>query len=218
VTVSGQQRQYWLSLPKNYDTNKPYPLVFAFHGSGDTGQDFSTWLGVEDNSPGQAIFIYPDGVDGIWDLQNSGSDFTMIDQIVQSLDTGYCVNQAATFTIGFSYGGWAATQLACARPDLVKGMISIAGGGPRGSCKNVTASMIVHGTADTSEPIASGRSTRDKAITNNGCTQTSHAGSPSPCVEYEGCQERVLWCEHPGEHEIPEFVQTSAWSFFASVI
>ncbi len=216
-TVDGQARKYYLSFPANYDSNKAYTLVFAFHGYGDTGDNFRQWAGVEENSNSEAIFAYLDGLNGIWDLENNGNDFKFVDAIYASVRTNYCIDESDVFAFGFSYGGWTATQVSCARPTLIRGIVSIAGGGPMGSCNQAVAAMIVHGTMDDAENISSGKATRDEFKTNDGCGDTESAAAPSPCVTYPSCSKPLLWCQHDGGHGIPDFAKQGTWTFFAGL-
>jgi polyhydroxybutyrate depolymerase len=213
-TVTDGDRTYLVALPDGYDPKIPYPLVVAFHGGGDTGDGFRGWAGVEEAAAGQAIFVYPTGPDGIWNDEVFNSDFDLFDRALESLSSQYCVDLNAVFAFGFSWGGWAVTQFACARPNILKGIASIAGGGPMGNCTQPMAMMLIHGTADKAEPISSSESTRDQYVQNNGCADTFTDVAPSPCVSYSGCDEAVVWCAHDGEHGIPSFAPEAVWDFF----
>ena len=221
TNVSGTSRGYFLSPPKNYNSNTAYPLVFVFHGAGDSGKSMQGWSGLEASATGGALFVYPDGINGIWDLENNGPDAKMFDQLVTTLQEAWCIDKNAIFAEGFSYGGWAATQMAVARPTVVRAIASIEGGGPQGgkTTDPAVAAMIIHGKADTAEPIASGISSRNHFVATNGCGSTTTAMTPSPCVTYTGCKagKPVAWCEHPGPHEIPSFSAAGIWNFFMSV-
>jgi polyhydroxybutyrate depolymerase len=216
--VGGTSRTYYLVPPTNYNPATAYPLVFVFHGAGGTGENIHGWFKLEQAASGAALFVYPDGLGGIWDLGNNGPDAKLFDQVVASLSEQWCLDSKAIFAAGFSYGGWAATQMALARPTVVRAIASIAGGGPQGGKKTdpAVAAMIIHGTADTAEPIVAGTKSRDHFAATNGCTNGTSSLSPSPCVAYAGCQpgKSVAWCEHAGAHEIPEFAASGIWSFF----
>ncbi len=221
ISAGGQERGYYLVPPTDYDSSRGYPVVFGFHGSGGTGEGLRGFLGLEAASGGQAIFVYPDGLGGIWDLGNSGADVVMLDEIVTSLTATFCVDEGAIFATGFSYGGWMATQAACARPEVFAGIASIAGGGPQGGggCSAPVAAMIIHGNTDEAEPIAAGQGSRDHFVDTNGCESSSAPTDPSPCVAYAGCDraKSVWWCEHDGGHGVPEFAPAGMWSFFSGL-
>ena len=40
LRVGSENREYFLTLPKNYDNKKPYKLLFAMHGRGSNAEDF----------------------------------------------------------------------------------------------------------------------------------------------------------------------------------
>lgn len=221
VKIGGTDRGYFLVPPPGYDPQTPYALVFAFHGAGGNGSGLRGYFGLEAASMGQAIFVYPDGVGGIWDLGNDGPDAKLFDSLLTTLQSAWCVDKGSVFTAGFSYGGWAATQMGKARATIVRGVASIEGGGPQGGGKGdaAVAAIIVHGSNDTAEPLASGESSRDHFLATNGCGATSSDVSPAPCKTYAGCKpgKAVEWCQHPGGHEVPPFAPAGIWSFFASL-
>jgi polyhydroxybutyrate depolymerase len=221
VTLGSDPRGYFLVPPTGYDSKTPYALVFAFHGAGGDGSGLRGYFGLEAASKGQAIFVYPDGLGGIWDLKNDGPDAKLFDALLTTLEDAWCIDKGSVFTAGFSYGGWAATQMAKARPAVVRGVASIAGGGPQGggSKDAPVAAIIVHGSSDGAEPIAAGESSRDHFLATNGCGATSSDVAPAPCKTYAGCMtgKAVQWCQHAGGHEVPAFAPTGIWGFFASL-
>jgi polyhydroxybutyrate depolymerase len=221
VMIDGASRGYFLAPPAPYDSGTAYAVVFAYHGSGGNGSGLRGYFGLEAASAGKAIFVYPDGVGGIWDLKNSGSDAKLFDAVLATLSANWCIDTGAVFAAGFSYGGWAATQMAAARPTVVRGVASIEGGGPQGASNDdpAVAAMIIHGKNDGAEPLASGEGSRDHFLKIDGCGSTSSAITPAPCVTYANCkpQKAVAWCEHDGAHEIPAFAPAAIWAFFSSV-
>jgi len=218
VMIDSATRGYFLAPPTPYDNGTPYAVVFAYHGSGGSGSSFRPAGGVEGAAANQAIFVYPDGAGGIWDLKNNGSDAKLFDAILATLSANWCIDTGAVFAVGFSYGGWAATQMASARPAAVRAVASIEGGGPQAASNSdpAVAAMIIHGKDDTAEPLASGESSRDHFLKTNGCGNTSSPLNPAPCVTYSGCKPKksVAWCQHDGGHEIPAFSAAGIWAFF----
>jgi poly(3-hydroxybutyrate) depolymerase len=225
VQVAGETRTYVLSVPNSYDPNIALPIVFAWHGRGGDGALARLYFGVEGQSNGQAIFVYPDG--GIvqggqtgWDLTTTGNDVAFFDAMLADLSQTYCVDEGRVFSTGHSFGGYFSNTLGCARANVLRAIAPVAGGGPfGGGCSGAVAAWITHGSADTTVPLSQGEGSRDHWQTENGCGSTTMAVSPSPCVAYDGCQSGadLHWCEHTGGHMWPSFAAAAIWDFFASM-
>jgi polyhydroxybutyrate depolymerase len=205
-------------VPAGYNRQTPYALIFAYHGLGGKGADLQTFLNMEGTTQGKAIFVYPDGLDvggGTgWTLSEAGADIKMFDAVLANVSSKFCIDQKAVYAVGFSYGGWMANAVGCYRGNKLGGFASIAGGGPNGKCTGATPAMIVHGSMDTAEPPVAGEESRDFWRTTNGCSATSAAAAPAPCVAFSGCSKSLYWCMHPGGHEIPGFVHDGLWTWF----
>jgi polyhydroxybutyrate depolymerase len=64
--VGSDQRRYLLTLPKDYDPNKPYPLVLSFHGYGMDAETLADYDGtVPQARSGDVIAVHPDGADDV---------------------------------------------------------------------------------------------------------------------------------------------------------
>jgi polyhydroxybutyrate depolymerase len=210
--------------PIGYDGSTPHALVLGFHGSGATGETLRSHLDLEKWASGSAIFIYPDGLEVSgggtgWFLGKNGRDVRFVDAVVEDAETKYCVDPGAVFAVGFSYGGWMVNALACARPGMLRGIASIAGGGPLDACAAGVAAVIVHGIGDFDEPVMSGEESRDRWLGANACLGKSDAAALASCVRYQGCapDRPLLWCRHDGGHEVPPFAPEAIWSFFQSL-
>jgi len=79
------------------------------------------------------------------------------------------------------------------------------------------ASWATHGDADTALPIKMAQPIIDALVKYNGCSTTTAPVDPSPCVEYQGCEEGypVIWCVRLGDpHAIPSFAADAIAKFF----
>jgi polyhydroxybutyrate depolymerase len=222
VDVGGLNRTYYLALPAHYDPSAPLALVLGFHGSGSNGEAIRAHLGLEAPSGGGGIFAYPDGLavsggGSGWFLTKEGRDVAFVDKLVADVEATYCVNQNALFAAGFSYGGWMVNALACARPGLLRGIASIAGGGPTNDCPSGVAALIIHGADDANEPLHVGEASRDFWLHADGCARRAPSTFGGTCQMYAGCPEDkpVLWCRHDRGHEVPDFARATVWDFFA---
>ncbi len=215
ISVGSVTRGYYL-IPAT--TAGPVPLIFEFHGAGGNGEGVVSSFGLEASLQGGAVLIAPDGVDqgGTigWAGGNSNADLELVRALIGQAKQDHCIDATRIYALGFSWGGWMASQTACALGSELRAFVSVAGGGPMGSCTQPVAGMIVHGTGDSAEPISAGIGTRDKLRTLNGCTDTLSDSEVAGCEEYSGCGEPLLWCQHDGGHYIPELVLNGLPAFF----
>jgi len=66
LDVGGTERTYVLRLPAGYQSNRPYPVVLLFHGTGGDGAMYDYTLVEQAAPPGSALFVLPDGLDYTW--------------------------------------------------------------------------------------------------------------------------------------------------------
>lgn len=232
MNVNGKNRNYFLNIPDNYDQNKPYRLVFTWHQLGSSAQSIVNGEDIKNNgvlpyyglkaiANNSAIFVVPDGINNGWANQG-GEDVTFFDQLVKTVEADLCVNTDLRFATGFSYGGAMSYALACARPDMIRGIAVISGGllsGCSGGTKPV-AFYGQHGTRDSVLNVGMGRQLRDKFVTNNGCTRLASEPQPNGgnAVKsvYTGCKQGypVTWVIHDGYHN-PSQVNSGSTNPFA---
>jgi len=63
IKSGGLERNYLIHLPDNYDTDKPSPLVFSFHGRVSTSDEQEVLSKLSDPAFNpNAIAVYPQGV------------------------------------------------------------------------------------------------------------------------------------------------------------
>jgi poly(3-hydroxybutyrate) depolymerase len=225
IVVGSDTRSYVLSVPASYDAEVALPLVFAWHGRGGDGALAKLYFGVEEQAAGQAIFVYPDGLEVMgggsgWDLTSGGIDVALFDAVLTDISERYCVDATRIFSTGHSFGGYFSNSLGCARGDVLRAIAPVAGGGPfGGGCTGAVAAWITHGTNDPTVVLTQGEGSRDHWLSANSCDVTSAPVTPSPCEAYSGCQAGadLHWCEHPGGHEWPSFAAAAIWGFFSSM-
>ncbi|MEM7801134.1 MAG: choice-of-anchor Q domain-containing protein [Chloroflexota bacterium] len=107
-------RTFYIQAPDTLDNSQSYPIVFAFHGAGGSGQSFvnNTHLNVLIDS-GAFIGVYPSGYStlggdgGFWNLGNeptNADDIAFVDMIVQELATYMALDTGRMYGIGYSNG------------------------------------------------------------------------------------------------------------------
>jgi poly(3-hydroxybutyrate) depolymerase len=226
-------RQFYFALPASYVPSHAYPLVFAFHylggqastiaGTGFTGH----YYGIQPLLP-NAIYVAPQGLSGpATDAgpgqtgfpNTNGQDIAFTRAMVTWFESNFCVDQSRLFSTGFSYGAMMSHTIACEMPDVFRAVGIMSGilTEPASRCLNRgIAAWITHGESDATLPYANGVSAKDRVVSLNHCASTTHAVSPSPCVQYDGCDaaDPVIWCSVPGEgHAIPTFGAGAIASF-----
>jgi poly(3-hydroxybutyrate) depolymerase len=217
IASSGQNRTYILHLPDNYDANRPYKLIFAFHWLNGTandvatgGADGSTWAyyGQQRLSDNGAILVAPQGIDNGW-ANTGGRDLTLVDDLTALIENGLCVDTSQLFALGWSYGGAMSYAVACARPTVFRAVAVLSGANLSG-CNGGTqpvAYLGIHGIHDSVLNISLGRSLRDTFVRNNGCTaqtprEPSQGSLTHIATSYAGCRAGypVAWVAFDGDH------------------
>jgi polyhydroxybutyrate depolymerase len=209
-------RSALVALPAGYDPNRAYPIVTAFHGGGGDGQGFRGYAGVEEVANGAAVFVYPNGIGGVWESEVYQGDFAYLRRMLDSLESELCIDSSREYAFGFSWGGWAATAIACSASSWIDGVASVAGGGPMGSCGSAVPTMLIHGRTDSAEGFSSSESTLSHVSTENGCSTSTTPFAPDPCTSL-ACTSPVVYCWHDGGHGIPGFGAQAMWNFFTSL-
>ncbi|ANZ41151.1 cellulose-binding protein [Lentzea guizhouensis] len=220
ISSGGQNRQYVLRLPANYDPNRQYRLFVGFHWLNGTANDVDTggsdgynwsYYGLRklaDAENNGTIFVAPQGNNNGW-ANPGGQDLTFVDDMLRQLDAALCFDTTQRYAGGFSYGGGMSYAVACARANVFRAVVVYAGAQLSG-CNGGTqpiAYLGIHGISDNVLNIAQGRALRDTFVRNNGCTAQSprepSAGSRTHIVTaYSGCRAGypVVWAAFDGGH------------------
>ncbi len=211
INSGGTNRAYYLKTPANYDSERPYRLIFMFHwfyGSIDAvvnppDADRNTddpFYGLGDLAGDSSIFVVPQGLSDLggagWSNPNN-RDVNFTDDMLAQVTDDLCVDTSRVFTTGFSFGGAISYKLACVRPDKFRAAV-VYGTGPisgnnAAECTNPIAFLGVHGVDDgTFNYVSDGLSVLDIFVGTNGCTDQT---PPMPgqnehtCTSFQGCAE-----------------------------
>jgi polyhydroxybutyrate depolymerase len=229
VPVFGKPRSYTLVVPPGYQPATSYPLVYVLHGHGGSGAQARRAIDLESAANGRAIFVYPDGHGGGWDLDSPASknaDVALFDATLAITQSNYCIDLHRVFVAGFSNGAYMANQLGCRRGDRIRAVASHAGGGPYETageyddtghlrCRGKpVASLVVHGAADGTVAPSEGQKSIDHWTHANHCGGSSPT-APAGCVSYQSCTSPVTACKIPGlGHSLWAQAKNVTWSFF----
>ncbi len=220
LMIQGVEREYYLFLPKTYDPNRAYPLVFRWHGS--TGNGISGGLEIESASKENAIIASGSGRNGEWTYSATGPDVAFFDTMLSNLSDELCVDRRRIFSFGFSAGAYMSHLLACIRGNVVRAIAPVAGALlGNNTCVGRVAAWMVHSIEDKAVPISTGMAARDRIAKANACAATTMPVAPSTCVAYDGCAPDlpVVWCQITGPHGLTGlgFIHAGAWKFFEAL-
>jgi polyhydroxybutyrate depolymerase len=226
LTVDGTERTYEYYVTGGYAPNTPVPLVFGFHGNGGTGQQ-SASFGIQDaaeSAGGNGVFFFPNGVaqnGGVgWAMSANGMDVEYFDAMVEYAKNEFCIDENRIFVAGFSWGCDFGNALGCYRGDVIRAVQCYSGAFYSNGCTNeVPAYRTSYSTPDGTDAYS-----EDELVgavehyqTAHGCSATTQASTPSPCLAYDGCAKPVIYCAYPNlGHSLPQTAGADTWAFFSS--
>ena len=163
-------------MPKDYDENKKYPIVFFLHGAGERGDDldvamrhgFMKHVRAEDKEY-PFIFIGPQcPQDKYWGCFTE-SLIAFLDYICEELP----IDKERIYLTGFSMGGTGTWMLAMADPDRFAAIAPICGSGIYwyGCALKDIPIMMYHGDCDDIVPIQESISMLNSVNKNGGNAQ-----------------------------------------------
>jgi poly(3-hydroxybutyrate) depolymerase len=239
ITSAGLNRTYIIEIPKNYNPNTPYRLIFGMHcmcGSMWSVHDenFYELKRCADSANVPCIFVAPSVYNNgnynqsnwgcpIWDQREK--DHTFFEDMLKLFKDTLCVDTTRVFSVGFSYGAMFTNSLAQNHQKQLRAVVCYAaslGGGiyvPTNT-KEPIAYMGCVGLSDGRCPPADGRSCRDIMLKNNGlvgtetATETTKGSKTHVIYDYKGVNPKypVKWCTFDGDHQwAPPDGASSGW-------
>jgi len=194
------------------------PVVFAFHGAGGTGDEARTRLALEGPVDGGAILVYPNAIQGTWDITPGSRDGRRVDSLLRLLSRGYCIDPERIYIAGFSAGAVFTLYLGCNVPGAFHAMASVAGSDRRfdtSCCTAPISGLFIHGTQDEAIPLLEGQAARSNTLHRDGCSSSPVPDGPH-CVGY-ACPApyAVDYCEWGGDHDVPDWAGAEIARFFS---
>jgi poly(3-hydroxybutyrate) depolymerase len=237
IQAADGARSYILRAPDDYDGERAYRLVLAYHWSGGTANDVAgggttggPYYGLWDQAEGSAIFVAPEGIDQGWSNPD-GRDVAFTDAIVEQVANDLCIDTTRIFATGFSFGGAMSYALACARPDVFRA-VAVYSAALLSGCEGGTEPVPYFAIRGVREPVinpvTTGRALRDHFAQVNGCTpqtppEPAEGSGTHICTSYQGCTEGypVRWCAFDDGHvaspkdqgQSTSWVPDEAWAF-----
>lgn len=137
--VGDLRRDFVLELPADVETGGPWPVVFNFHGLGDTASNMHRLLSGAVDTPGfPFILVTPEDTDftlmGMltidWDVAVVTADnreAAMFDAILECLETRWGVDEDHVHAVGFSMGGFVVDALGTVRGERLASLVTYSG-------------------------------------------------------------------------------------------
>ena len=230
ITSSGEQREFIIDIPDNYDSNKPYRFFYTSHWIGSTDTAVATgqvtnggatnWgfyglhrEAVAANEP--AIFAAPQSQGSTWQQK----DHALFDDILAKVSASLCIDTSRVFATGFSFGGMITYSLSTNHQKVIRAAVGIAPANyniylPNPIPRDPIAWMSTTGMSDGTCPYDGGSGRGAKYIAanraaDNGCTAatipTWTSGSPTRhiCYDFLGCKPNypLKVCTFNGNHQ-----------------
>lgn len=208
---AGLDREFWLTLPKNYDNTKPHKILFAMACMGSSGEDFSNHAPDADHpSPyygqqnldkeGNYIFVSPEPNSnsfGPW--RNDDKDHVFFGDMLTLLEDNYCIDTTRVFVTGFSFGAMFTNSLSWDYQDRIRAVAVYATAAyniylPQNKGKPI-AWMAVHGKNDGTCEYGTDRGAKNLALKtilkNNGKADASGNFTDASGEKLEEIQDNI---------------------------
>ncbi|MFS2007444.1 dienelactone hydrolase family protein [Duganella sp. CT11-25] len=205
---------YRLLPPPDIQPGQRYPLVIVLHGSGAVGTDNRSQLGqlavswgapairarfpayvLAPQFPERSANYQPSEADGLL-AARPGPNIPTLTALVAQLGKQHPIAADRIYITGFSMGASAATQSLLFQPGMFAAAVAFSGIPPeRGAAARLSATplLIVHGNADTENPIEP-----DRALV---AALQRQPGARLRFLEYQGM-----------EHQVPaDMLLSAAW-------
>ena len=226
-----------IDVPKSYDKNKPYKLIFGMQcmGGWAGGVQDEGYYGLKPlDTEETAIFVAPEGNgnQAPW----AQDDYTLFDELLAYLEGNFCIDSSRVFSTGFSYGSMFSNGLSWNHQDVLRAVAVY-----ETAERNIWLPqrkqmgigwMGVLGLQDNLCTPAMGRAARDIILelnseggkAKNEKAQEYGGNGPHLCYDYTTVEERfpVRWCTQNGghiwDHKDPgsnqSWVPKTTWDFF----
>lgn len=159
-SITLEDRQYYIAKPAQYDKNKAYKLLLAFHGSRQGALNMQRMAHIEEQSNNYLV-VYPQSKVEEW---NEGcdcnkphrlgiDDLAFVESVVADIKNNHNIIDKELYAVGFSQGGLFAQNLMCNSNLAFKAVATIAA--PMSLqlsevclVNHPTNYLMVHGTQD----------------------------------------------------------------------
>lgn len=245
--AAGGERSFFITRPTDYDPDVPHPVIVAFAGTNWSGAMIRPYFALETDP--SAIYVYPDlefhdfegwGNLGGWLLgphanpADGSEDIELVRELLDLLESQYCVDTARVFATGHSWGGDMAAVVGCFLGDRFTAVAPAAANRPywfepnagEVGCVGEAAVWTFFGqneTHFTNQSFAGEFGDqqndfwRDKHACGDGTTDLG-VGASGECIAWDGCSSETRYCfyEPAAGHQIPSYFTATIMEWFAS--
>lgn len=154
VMTSGDvERTYRLGVPTSNDGQTPLPLVVDMHGLAEGAAIHSTTSGMALLGEQEGfVTVYPQALGDVpaWRVTRDDVDTIYVNDLVDLLEAGLCLDTARMYLTGFSMGGMMTSLLSCTDAGRFAAAAPIAGVVPIADCDPArpVPVMAINGTED----------------------------------------------------------------------
>lgn len=229
VQHEGATRQYVLSVPRDYDAKRAYPVYIWLHGNPGTAEGAASFR-LDRVTKNEAIIVYPGALGMDWNHGASiedNPDVTFLVSLVDVLAGKLSIDRSRILLSGWSGGGFMSSSVACRYASTFRAIGIHAGGAPynvsepQPTCPGATiATLVTHGEVDPVVSFSSGQYAATFWAQKNGCASTTTSRTPAPCVTHEGCpsERPVKACFIAGlGHPLWEQAIAVEWAWFKAL-
>ena len=226
-----------LDIPKSYNKNKPYKLIFGMQcmGGWAGGVQDEGYYGLKQFDKDESvIFVAPEGNgnQAPW----AQDDYLLFDELLAYFEGNFCIDSSRVFSTGFSYGSMFSNGLSWNHQDVLRAVAVY-----ETAERNIWLPqrkqmgigwMGVLGLDDNLCTPEMGRNARDIILTlnseggkaKNERAEEAQRNAAHKCYDYTTVEERfpVRWCTQSGghiwDHKDPgqreSWVPKTTWDFF----
>lgn len=137
ITVGKAARSYRLVVPRRL--SKQAPVVFAFHGVGDSPENMARYTKLNRLAAREGfLLVYPEARKGMWATMevderplDANLDIQFFDELLKHLSKQFEIDSSRVYVVGMSNGASFAQLLTIARPDKIAAAAAHSGPDPR---------------------------------------------------------------------------------------
>ncbi|MCK0147265.1 alpha/beta hydrolase-fold protein [Arenibacter sp. F26102] len=209
VNIQNDTLRYRLLLPKNYDSNKKYPLVVNLHDGSGVGKDnlihlqatsTAQLLATDENREKYPSFIFmpqsPSNA-GFGGVLNEPDISSLVFEAMDYLEQEYNIDDKRRYVIGMSLGGYGSWHFIGVKPEKFAAAVPICGGGDPVLASKMTNIPIwaFHGKDDKAVPVD---------LTRNMINAIREAGGSPKYTEFSS--GHIIWDKVKNTHGFLDWI------------